>query len=326
VNKFEPLAILPTMAESLPALAAEPRQSRGISLPSQAEKRIGYVELVGLMVPDYLQDIRRQILKLTADAGVKTIVLFVDSPGGYVTGTLELCEVVKRAAKAKPVHVLIEGRCCSAAMWAVAYATTISATESSLVGSIGAFHVLVDDSEYFQRLGIKILKIATGNHKGVGVHGVAIDDEQVQAIQRQIDLLGLKFQIAIAKGRGLSDAAVEKLADGQAHYAATARHQGLIDHVQLTEDALADLPGLGGSDYSTLGGKAASEKLDQLAIEDYNRRSRVGDKRATAEYPEDVPEFYIQQTREKYPALAAAADQHESHRNRDDYHRAIGRF
>src|SRR5262245_22245027 len=82
-----------------------------------------------------------QLRDAVADPAVQTIVFDVDSPGGNVAGATEFSKEVRDAAAKKRVVAVANHLMASAAYWALAGATEIVATPSSLVGSIGVYTI-----------------------------------------------------------------------------------------------------------------------------------------------------------------------------------------
>lgn len=184
---------------------------------------------------------RRQIRKARNDATVKSILLYIDSPGGTVAGTEDLANDVAAAAKQKPVVTFFEDLGASAAYWVGSQATTIFANNSALVGSIGTFAVLADYSAAAEAAGIKVHVIKAGTFKGAGVAGTEVSDELLTELQRRVNDFNDLFLAGVARGRsGLSISRVRELADGRVHLAQQARTLGLIDQVGSLESAIGE--------------------------------------------------------------------------------------
>jgi signal peptide peptidase SppA len=185
---------------------------------------------------------RRQIRQAVEDDQVGAILLEIDSPGGTVSGTMDLAQEVAKAAAKKPVYAFVEDLTASAAMWVASQATRIYANNpTALVGSIGTYAVLYDMSQRAEDLGIKVHVIKAGDHKGTGVAGTEITEEQLADAQRIVDALNAEFLNGVAQGRGLSVSEVQKIADGRVHPAAEAVGIKLVDAIKSYSDVIADL-------------------------------------------------------------------------------------
>jgi len=187
---------------------------------------------------------RRTIRAAARDPRVKAIMLKVDSPGGTVSGTRDLAEVVAQATAQMPVHVYIEDLGASAAYWVASQAAHISTSPSSMVGSIGTYGVLYDQSGMFAREGIKAIVIRAGAFKGAGEPGTEITAEQREDYQRVVDELNAQFLAAVSAGRRMDMARVTQIADGRVHIGESARALGLVDSVESFDSAMGRLTAL----------------------------------------------------------------------------------
>jgi signal peptide peptidase SppA len=186
--------------------------------------------------------IRRSIRQATADTQVKAILLRIDSPGGTVSGTHDLADEVAAANAVKPVTAFIEDLGASAAYWVASQAGRVVANKASaLVGSIGTYGVLYDQSQQAEKMGIKAIVVKAGEHKAAGAWGTQITPEQVAETQRVIDSLNNQFKASVMNGRRMNQAQVDKIADGRIHTADQALTLGLIDAIQSMDQAIAAL-------------------------------------------------------------------------------------
>src|SRR5690348_12767180 len=90
-----------------------------------------------------------------ADPEVKAIVFDVDSPGGETTGCDELAQAIFEARGQKPICAYVSGYCASAAYWLASSADQITIGKTSIVGSIGCYATLIDNTEALANAGLK---------------------------------------------------------------------------------------------------------------------------------------------------------------------------
>lgn len=185
-------------------------------------------------------EMRRQIRKAIADADVRTILLSWDSPGGSVDGLEELADDIAMARTKKPVYSFFT-ECCSAAMWCAVQADAVYCTRTAYGGSLGVFSYAVDMSRYAESEGIKVTLYTTGKHKGVGVPGVPITDEQHAENQRVVDIYGQHFREAVSRGRDMSMDDVEEIFDGRCWVGQELVSVGLVDSITSLDDLLLSL-------------------------------------------------------------------------------------
>lgn len=173
------------------------------------------------------------------DANVRSIMLDVDSPGGYVRGITSAVDAIWEAGKKKPVHAHTGGLMASCAYHLGSQAQRISADRNALVGCIGEMVILVDASKHLKEEGIEVVVIASGAHKGVGVWGAEITAEQRAALQELVgDGHELFLRDVLRSRLDLTRRRLASVADGRSFYAERAEKVGLIDDVETDHQAL----------------------------------------------------------------------------------------
>lgn len=183
-------------------------------------------------------EMRRVLRNAASDDSVSGVMLAIDSPGGTAAGTFELAEEVRRFAEVKPIRAHIEDLGASAAYWVASQAQTISINQLGEAGSIGVVAVLIDSSKALEAQGLKVHVISTGEHKGAGTPGTPITDRQLAVFQEGVDDLNVHFLAGISRGRGITGAALTRVATGRVWIAEKARALGLVDEVMSFEDAI----------------------------------------------------------------------------------------
>lgn len=197
--------------------------------------------------------VRRLLRMAAADPDVRAILVHVDSPGGTVSGTDDLARDVADANRRKPVCVYIEDLCASAALWVSSMGSALWANPTALVGSIGTVMAIYDYSRMAENEGIRVHVVSTGPHKGAGIPGSQITDEQLAEFQRVVDQLNAHFLENVAAGRGMDIERVRSIADGRVHVARSldggedALSLGLIDEVMTIDEAVARCRAMSGS-------------------------------------------------------------------------------
>ena len=191
------------------------------------------------------KDVAAELRALVAQ-GARGILLCIDSPGGTVSGTPELADLI--ASLQIPVSVFCDGQLCSAAYWIAAGASMIMATDSSETGSIGVFFPWVDQTGAWEKAGLKsdIITNAEGIYKGAGV-GPSLTDDQRASIQEKVDRIFGLFKTFVTTMRGLNGATVpDSACQGQTFLGLDALAAGLIDkcvscEMEAYDELLAEL-------------------------------------------------------------------------------------
>jgi signal peptide peptidase SppA len=176
-----------------------------------------------------------------ADPSVSAVLLYIDSPGGTVSGTVDLADAV--AASTKPVFAYICDSGCSAAYWIASQARKVWINRAGYAGSIGVYGTVVDYSGMYASEGVKVNLVKAGKYKGVGEPGTEITPDDLVPLQREIDAMYELFVASVAKGRGLSPDKVRAVADGQSYIASEALALGLVDGVVSNDQVITTILG-----------------------------------------------------------------------------------
>lgn len=191
--------------------------------------------------------LQSQIDAAINDDEVDNIVLYIDSPGGTVSGTTDLAEYIAAAKETKPITAYVSDHCFSAAYWIASQCTRIIANEGAFIGSIGVYSIIVDNSKAAADAGITVHLVSSGDYKGLEEEGLPIDGKAIEETQRQVNSAAMLFQNSVATGRKLPNNTVKQLADGRIHIASDAMKLKLIDaigSIDMAMGATGDQPNM----------------------------------------------------------------------------------
>ena len=189
-------------------------------------------------------DIFERMLKSAmVDTEIDSILITLDSPGGLATGVPEVASLVMQARELKPVIAYADGLTASAAYWIASQADAIYATPSAQVGSIGVYLSLLDVSRMAEMEGVRVELFKSGKHKGMGMPGTGLTDEQRGMLQARVEALGVKFRESVNTGRARTIS--DEVMQGQSFAVEEALTNGLIDQVTDFDSALRDAGRLG---------------------------------------------------------------------------------
>ena len=178
------------------------------------------------------------------DSTVKAIVLRVDSPGGTVTGSSQIYEVVRDIEK--PVVVSMAGLAASGGYQISAPADYIFARPDTFTGSIGVIMTLFNAEELIAEIGVDVILITSGPNKALGSAWEQFQPEHQAILEALIDEAYEDFVQIVADGRRLDAATVRELADGRIYSGRQAVDNGLVDELGNLEDAIVKAAELGG--------------------------------------------------------------------------------
>lgn len=159
---------------------------------------------------------------------VKSILLYIDSPGGYVTGVNDYAEKLYQARQQKPLHAYVMGAGYSAAYWLASAAETITLDATAGVGSVGVLSIYTDATKQEKKLGLH--KYITTNSQSPNKSAKPSTDEGKANLIKELDAIAQVFFNAVARNRGIS---VEQIAawKGETRIGQDAIDAGMADHL-----------------------------------------------------------------------------------------------
>jgi signal peptide peptidase SppA len=156
---------------------------------------------------------------------IRGLVLDIDSPGGIVTGTPELADLI--ASVDKPVFAYSGSMMCSAAYWIASGADRIFSTKSADIGSIGVYMAMLDESERYKEEGVEVEMFRSGTFKGAGYPGTSLTDAQREQMQHEVDAIAAEFKGFVTQFRQVDDSTMQ----GQSFMGSHAVSVGLVDEL-----------------------------------------------------------------------------------------------
>lgn len=176
------------------------------------------------------------------DPRVDAIVLDIDSPGGTITGVMELADEIYAARGRKAIVAVANAYAASAAYWLGSAAGEFVAIPSGEVGSIGVFALHKDISASEQSQGIKTSLISAGKYKTAGNPWEPLSEDARTLMQGRVDEAYRRFVKTVARNRGTTEDAVRNgYGEGSIVSADQAKREGMIDRVATLEETLARL-------------------------------------------------------------------------------------
>ncbi|ASJ06832.1 signal peptide peptidase SppA [Thermococcus pacificus] len=193
-------------------------QLREENMP-EGNTTIAIVPIFGL-IDDYtaLQviPVLRGIAKNDSIGGV---VLWIESPGGYVAPVREIYSTVRKLDLIKPVVAYTGGMAASGGYYIAVGAEKIIADPLAEVGSIGVIYVHYDLQKNYEMNGVKVDVFKTGPYKDMGAEWRGLTDEERKMIAESIDTHFQAFLQAVSTGRGMPLNETRKYATGQTWFA-----------------------------------------------------------------------------------------------------------
>lgn len=133
-------------------------------------------ELDKMMGSVDVEDVEEMIENATRDPNIKVILFDFNSPGGTVTGVPELAKRIRKCPKKTIGWTCSQS--CSGSMWLMSQCDEVFVSPSSVVGSVGVYIPVLDESKAYADEGYRLDLIKSGWAKGAGFPGTAMTPEQ----------------------------------------------------------------------------------------------------------------------------------------------------
>jgi protease-4 len=195
------------------------------------------------------------------DRGAKAVVLLINSPGGSPVQAGIINDEIRRlkVKHGKPVYVVVEESCASAAYYIAVAADKIFVDKASIVGSIG---VLMDGFGFtglMDKLGVERRLMTAGENKGFLDPFSPQTEKQRVFAQTMLDQIHRQFIDVVKTGRGKRLKETPEMFSGLFWSGQQAIELGLVDQ-------------LGNLDY------VAREVVKAEDVIDYTRRDNVAER------------------------------------------------
>lgn len=203
------------------------------------ENGVATIDVRGLLVPETSSDYRSwgvtgyanladYIQQANDDYAVTSIVLDIDSGGGYVAGLDGITESIYQSAK--PIETFVSGDMYSAAYWLGASTSKVTASKQSGIGSIGVFVVHSESSKMLESEGEKLSLFRSGKWKSAFNWFMPLTADEKTRLQEGVDESASIFFNHVAAQRNV-DAKTVKGWEGDVFTAVKAKELGLIDAI-----------------------------------------------------------------------------------------------
>jgi len=233
-------------------------QERVVQSGTSADK-VAIVEVEGMLmnarVGGFLQAQENKVSLFTQqmraaarDKAVKAVVLRVSSPGGTVTASDTMYEILKefRRKTGKPVIAATQEVCASGAYYVCCGADKSVAQPTSVVGSIGVLMSTMEFEGALAKLGVRADAIKSGPLKDMGSPYRAMGEPERQVMQEMVDEYFNRFLDVVSSNRPIQEARpslplpedYHGVYSGRVFSGARAVELGLADQAGRLDDAI----------------------------------------------------------------------------------------
>ena len=202
---------------------------------------VGVVEINGPIINP--MPVVERLERYIQDDNILAVVLRLNTPGGGVSATQEICETVKKTRQSgKSVIASMGAVAASGGYYIAAVCDTIVATPGTITGSIGVIAEFAEFSDLLEKIGIGINVRKSGKYKDIGSISREMTKEEEALIDGVIMDIYEQFVQEVSEGRNLDSDFVREYADGRIFTGKQALEIGFVDMLGTYQDAI-DLAG-----------------------------------------------------------------------------------
>ncbi len=204
--------------------------------------------------PDFIGQgiINEALAKAREDSNVKAIVLRINSPGGSALTSELIWRELERTREVKPLVVSMGDVTASAGYYIASAADKIYAEPTTITGSIGVFAIVPNIHELAGNIGINAEQVSTHANSVEYSLFEPVSDNFRKVATESIEDTYQTFLERVAKGRNMSIASVDSIAQGRVWSGADALEIGLVDETGGIDDAIAAAASLAGTDQFSI--------------------------------------------------------------------------
>lgn len=181
----------------------------------------------------------RRLNRFMKNKRIKALVIRINSPGGTVGASQELYATLREIrGRGIPVVASFGDVAASGGYYIACASDSIVANPGSITGSIGVIIGSIDLSRLLKRWDIGFNIIKSKEHKDILAYWREMTPVERQLLQNTVNNVYRQFVGAVATGRGMTRAEVEKLADGSVMSGEEALKAGLVDRIGTLNDAI----------------------------------------------------------------------------------------
>jgi len=181
--------------------------------------------------------ILKEIHQAQKDTHIKGVLLNINSPGGAVPPSIEICYAIEELTKHKPVIAYASGILASGSYYASLYANKIIANPGSIVGSIGVIMESPNFHPLMEKIGIGTQVVKEGTYKQAGTPLREWTPKEREELERLTKDTYTLFVSDVAKARGLDINQSKNYADAHIFSSKRAKALGLIDEIGTKNNA-----------------------------------------------------------------------------------------
>ncbi|MDR1617121.1 MAG: signal peptide peptidase SppA [Syntrophomonadaceae bacterium] len=187
------------------------------------------------------QSIVKAMHRVAERPDIKAVVLRINSPGGSSAASQEIGIELDRLKQSGKIIITSMGEACaSGGYWIASGSDFIMANGTTLTGSIGVIMEWANLQELYEKLGIRMEVLKSGEFKDMGSSARSLTEGELQMFDAMIQDTYQQFLDKVQAGRGdkIEAEKLLEIADGRVFTGRQALNLGLVDGLGNYYDAL----------------------------------------------------------------------------------------
>jgi protease-4 len=243
------------------SLAKVSRHVSEITIQEGGADKVAHIDLEGVItastdrVGNSMVDDFAQLLDTAVnDDEVKAIVIRINSPGGEVTASDRLHQMIQRANMVKPVVAYMDTIAASGGYYSACGARHLMAHPTTFTGSIGVIMQSVKYSELLGKVGLQMEVYKSGKMKDLLSGSRETRPEEIALVNELILETYDRFLEVVAENRGrdIEDLRGSTFTDGRIFSGKQGLAGGFVDSNGFITDAYDKAAELAGTAYPTV--------------------------------------------------------------------------
>ena len=206
------------------------------------DNRVGIIKLEGIILDTGSFPVATKFvesLKTAKKLDIKNIVIRINSPGGTVGASQEICREIKKAREdGVKIIASLGDVAASGGLYVAVAADKIVSNPGTVTGSIGVIIKTNVLKTLYQKIGIDSEVVKSGEYKDILSNTKYLSNEEKEILQSLIDSTYEQFVEEVVQNRKISREEVKKFADGRIFSGIQAKELGLVDEIGSMSDAV----------------------------------------------------------------------------------------
>ncbi len=201
-----------------------------------------------------VDDFREMMESAVQDDAVKAIVVRINSPGGEVTASDRLHQIMQQTNESKPVVAYLDSIAASGGYYAACGSRHIIAHPTTFTGSIGVIMQSMKYQELFGKMGLSLEVFKSGELKDLLSGTRETSDKEIELINTLVQETYTRFLevVSASRSKSVEELRASPLTDGRIFSGKQALASGMVDGNGFIDDAYSQAMEMGNASGATV--------------------------------------------------------------------------